>query len=294
METLEVVPLDGTRALRRNDFTLTGQSSEISSHTYARLEGERIKGFTLIWPADDEKRQRLALTEMQASFRAVDGVLPESLGGQQSIDLVAGLEIRRADETRSGFYIDAAGSVLTAAAGVDSCARITLGDDLEAKVVAIEPSLGLAVLQPLQAVSPIGFAALTAQEPRLQSEVAVSGFSYGGLLSAPSLTYGKFADVKGLDGNMQVQRLDVAAEPGDAGGPVFDGGGSVMGMLLDAPEGARQLPAGVSFAADAPVLAAFLARNGVTAIEQVTESPMEPEDLAIMAADITVLVSCWN
>ncbi|MGI9393730.1 MAG: peptidoglycan-binding protein, partial [Boseongicola sp.] len=38
MQTLEIVPLDGSRAFRRRDFTLTGANDTIVSHTYARLE----------------------------------------------------------------------------------------------------------------------------------------------------------------------------------------------------------------------------------------------------------------
>ena len=112
MQTLEIVPLNGSRALRRRDFTLTGANDTIASHTYARLEADSIKGYTLIWPAGDEKRRRLALGSMEESFRATEGVLPDTAGSQgQSIDLLAGLEIRRPERSRSGFFVDAAGSV---------------------------------------------------------------------------------------------------------------------------------------------------------------------------------------
>jgi len=113
-------------------------------------------------------------------------------------------------------------------------------------------------------------------------------------LTAPSLTYGTFSDVKGLDGDARVQRLDVMSEPSDAGGPVFEASGSVMGMLLDASAGARQLPGSVAFALDASVLAEFLAANGVAMPASAPDRDMAPEDLTLLAADMTVLVSCWN
>ena len=109
-----------------------------------------------------------------------------------------------------------------------------------------------------------------------------------------TLTYGTFSDVKGLDGDVRVQRLEVLSEPGDAGGPVFDASGAVMGILLDAESGARQLPGSVAFALDASVLAEFLATNGLAMPASAPESDMAPEDLTILAADMTVLVSCWN
>ena len=295
MQTLEIVPLDGARALRRNDFTLTGANDEIISHTYARLDGGAIKGFSLIWPADDPKRQRLALQAMQETFLPIDGVLQDSVGsGEQSIDLVSGLAIRRPERARSGFYVDASGAVLTTASAVNQCSRVTVGEDIMMSVGAVDDALGVAYLTPQSAIAPLATARLANVEPRLQSDIAVAGFSFGGVLTLPSLTYGTFSDVKGLDGDMRVQRLDVASEAGDAGGPVFEASGAVMGMLLDSEDGARQLPGNVAFALDASVLSEFLAANGVALPASVVDDAMAPEDLTLLAADMTVLVSCWN
>ena len=101
-------------------------------------------------------------------------------------------------------------------------------------------------------------------------------------------------DLKGLDGDTRIKRLSVANEPGDAGGPVFSGAGAVLGMVLDRASGARQLPGDVAFAAQATVLQAFLSENGITAPSDEATETMAPEDLTLLAADLTVLVSCWN
>ncbi len=295
MQTLEIVPLEGSRALRRNDFTLTGANDRIISHTYAQLDGGTIKGFSLIWPADDAKRQRLALAAMQESFLPIEGVLPDAMGsGAQNVDLLAGLAIRRPDRARSGFYVDTSGGVLTTAGAVDKCARITLGEEIAMSVGGIDTALGVAYLRPEQAIAPLASARMAAIEPRLQSGIAVAGFSFGGVLTAPSLTYGTFSDVKGLDGDARVQRLEVVSEPSDAGGPVFEESGAVMGMLLDAKDGARQLPGNVAFALDASVLSEFLAANGVAMPVSSEAGNLAPEDLTLLATDMTVLISCWN
>ncbi|CAN0603571.1 unnamed protein product, partial [Ectocarpus sp. 12 AP-2014] len=119
LQTLAVVPVDGPRALRREDFFIEGQNDTIQSYTYARLTGGTVKGFSLIWPAGDEKRFTLAKDAMITSFSPREGVLPDTVGsGVQDIDLLAGLEIRRADRTRSGFYIDTNGAVLTTSEAV--------------------------------------------------------------------------------------------------------------------------------------------------------------------------------
>ena len=295
MQTLEIIPLEGRRALRRNDFTIAGNDGDTISHSFAQLSGDEIKGFTLVWPADDAKRQRLALSAMQASFETLDGVLPDNAGsGSQDIDFLAGLQIRRPVRARSGFYVDARGGVLTTDLAVQQCTRVTIGDDVEMVVAATDGDLGLAYLQPGQSLAPLAIAELAAQEPRLQSDVAVSGYSFGGVLQAPSLTYGVFSDVKGLDGDMRVQRLEIPAEAGDAGGPVFEASGKVMGVLLDTAEGARKLPGNVAFALDASVVAEFLAANGVATAAGAAADGLAPEDLTLLAADMTVLVNCWN
>jgi S1-C subfamily serine protease len=296
MQTLQVVPVNGERRLGNEEFTLTGSDSRIISHTFVRSLRNTVKGFTLVWPASDEKRFRLALSEMQASFRPTDGFLPDTIGAgaPQNIDLLSGLEIRRPDRAGSGFFIDANGAVLTSAATVDQCARIMLNDETEADIAAQDSALGLALLRPRTALAPISVARLSGLEPRIQSDVAVAGFPFGGVLSSPTLTFGTLADVKGLDGDARVQRLEIESGDGDAGGPVFDGSGAVMGMLLALDEGTRQLPGTVAFAADAPVLAEFLSANGIRAAVSDTGVPMAPEDLTLLAADLTVLVTCWN
>ena len=295
LQTLEIVPLEGPRELGRSEFTIEGTNGTTQSYTYARLTGGAVKGFTLAWPAEDEKRFRLALSRMRDSFTPLDGVLPDSEGTAiQDLDLLSGLEIRRPGSTASGFYIDGSGTVLTTSGAVAQCGRVTLDGEVEAQVTARDDALGLALLTPSESLAPLSVARLSTDEPRQSSGIAVAGYSYGGLLSAPVLSFGTLADVKGLDGDDRVQRLDVSNEPGDAGGPVFDGSGAVVGMLLAPRAGERQLPRDVAFAVDAPALAAFLAENGVTPGESAAGEPMAPEDLALLAADLTVLVSCWN
>ncbi len=296
LQMLEAVPTEGERSLGRESFTIEGRNDRIQSYTYARRAGNAVKGYSLIWPVGDDKRFRLALDSMQASFRTNEAVLPDGIGsGIQNIDLLSGLEIRRPERSRSGFFIANDGAVLTTTDAVRQCGRITLDDDVEADVVAEDGPLGLALLRPRQTLAPLSVARLAVDEPRLQSDVAVSGYSFGGVLSAPTLTFGTLSDLKGLNGDPQVQRLSITSEPGDAGGPVLAQSGTVVGMLLAEAEGGnRQLPGDVAFAADAPVLADFLSANGVTPAAGDIGENIAPEDLTLLAADLTVLVNCWN
>ncbi|WP_242601335.1 serine protease [Pseudaestuariivita atlantica] len=297
METLEIVPTEGPREKGRSAFTLTGENAKIVSHTEARLQNGEVKGFTLIWPAGDEERRTRVLQEMRASFQVLPGTTlrrDDTQGAEQTLDLVSGLKLRRPILTRSGFWTDASGTVLTSSEAVGQCARITLDGDYPADIAARNDRLGVAVLKPRDALSPPAHVTFRDGAPRLRSEIAAAGFSYGGQLGAPTLTFGRLEDLRGLRGEENLRRLAVDTLPGDTGGPVFDGGGAVLGLLLAEDEGGRRLPDGVRFAASSDALRAVLEEAGADPGFTVTEQSMAPEDLTTLARDVVVLVECWE
>ncbi|QFT62939.1 trypsin-like peptidase domain-containing protein [Roseivivax sp. THAF30] len=295
MQTLEIVPTDGPRERQGDSFRLVGENSRIVSHTEAFLSDGAIKGFTLIWPAGDEERRTRILARMQETFSRLDGVVldPATLSDEgQAIDLVAGLQVRQPKVTASGFFADSSGRVLTSDASVAECGRITLDELTEAEIVA--RAGGLALLEPQSPLAPRNVPVFRTDAPRLQSEIAVAGFSYGGILGAPTVTFGTLADVRGLNGEEGVKRLSVSARPGDAGGPVFDGGGAVVGMLTPVSSTGQQLPENVSFATASERLVDFFREAGVSVETGRGEMSMAPEDLTQVARGITVLVECWE
>lgn len=296
MQTLEIVPLEGPRERGKDSFTLEGRNGKIVSYTQASLKDGQVKGFTLIWPAGDEERRTRVLAAMKSSFARTEGVLDPAAGGDavQSVDLVSGLQVRKPRVSRSGFYIDGEGAVVTTLEAVQNCTRVTLDQDHRAVVAAQDPSLGVAVLRPENALAPIAIAQLRGDAPRLQSDIAVSGFSYGGVLGGPTLTFGTLADIRGLGGEEELQRLALNALPGDAGGPVIDISGGVVGMLLPAPGNGRKLPENVSLAADATALRAILEQAGVSTTESTARGAIAPDEMNRLANGMTVLVSCWD
>lgn len=296
MQTLELVPLSGPRERRKDSFVLVGEDASRISHTEVSLKNGEIKGFTLVWPAGDEERRRRVLSEMRSSFTRIPGVMDPAVGSEtlQDLDLLSGLEIRRPKLSRSGFYINEKGTVVTTAEVVGSCERITLEGEYEAELVGVNDQLGVAVLRPAAGLAPMSVARFSEASPRLKSEVAVAGYSFEGVLGAPTVTYGTLADLRGLQGEEELTRLALAPLPGDAGGPVFDAGGSVVGMLLPAPAGTdRQLPADVSFAARGDLIRAVLNEEGITTSTRAPLGSLAPEDLTTLAGEVTVLVSCW-
>ncbi len=296
MQSLEIVPLDGPRELRGDRFTLEGRGKGIVSYTEAALKDGKIKGFTLVWPEGDEARRARVLAAMKASFATTDAVLDSSAGAdaEQRVDLVSGLQVRKPRLSRSGFFADASGTVLTVSEAADSCSRVTLDGDQELQVAWTDANLGVSVLRPRKSLAPINVAEFRSDQPRIQSEVAVSGFSYEGALGAPTLTFGQIADVRGLNGESGVKRLALAAQPGDAGGPVFDDSGSVVGMLLPSPSEDRTLPRSVSLAVSTQGLNDVLTQAGISGQAAQETAEISPNELSRRANGMTVLVHCWD
>ncbi|MEX0284233.1 MAG: serine protease [Paracoccaceae bacterium] len=296
MQTLEIVPLDGPRERKDRSFVLEGRNSRFVSYTEAALDGGEIKGFTLIWPAGDEERRTRVLAAMRDGFERLDGVLDPAAGGDavQNVDLVSGLAVRKPRLSRSGFFVDTAGTVVTTAEAVQNCTRITLDNTYRAELAATDNALGIAVLRPAENLAPQGVAQFRSSSPRLKSDVTVSGYSFEGKLGAPTLTFGKLEDVTGLRGETELTRLALNAEPGDAGGPVLDTGGAVLGMLLPRTQDGQQLPANVSFAANGLAIGQVLSNAGLAASAADATGIATPDDLLRDASNMTVLVSCWD
>ncbi|OIP84459.1 MAG: hypothetical protein AUK37_05645, partial [Rhodobacterales bacterium CG2_30_65_12] len=185
LQTLKVVPPEGPRNRRDGEFTIEGADSEILSYTYATLADGAVKGFMLIWPQGDrvinpetgeaafevDRRHALVLDAMRASFASTGPqALDDNAGldsATQSIDLVSGLEIRRAEKARSGFFVSPQGAVVTTVEAVTGCTRITLDESYDAAVTATDEALGIALLTPARPLAPLAVGELLAFEPRL-------------------------------------------------------------------------------------------------------------------------------
>ena len=296
MQTLEIVPLEGPRELKRDRFSLEGRDGRIVSYTEAQLDDGQIKGFTLIWPVGDPDRRNRVLAAMRENFARLPSVLDPAAGAdsEKNIDLVAGLTVRKPRLSRSGFYTDGSGTVVTTSQVVDNCTRLTLDEEHEVQVLIRDDALGVAVLRPVDTLAPMSVARFSKLTPKLQSDVVAAGFSFEGVLGAPSLTFGTLSDLKGLRGETELKRLSLIPLPGDAGGPVFDTGGGVMGMLLPRAQSGQQLPADVNLVADATAIRNVLDSAGLSAGEVTEVEQIAPDDLSRIAAGMTVLVSCWD
>ncbi len=299
MQTLEVIPLEGRRERRGNGFLLTGQSDTARAHAVATYRGGEIKGWVLLWEPEADADAALVLSTLEDSFRPVAGVLDSATGASISAvarrDLLAGLEVRRPERSRSGFFIDAVGTVVPSAEAVAGCERVTIDEAYNADIRHLDADAGVAVLTPQTPLVPLAFAQFAHADPSLDAPVRVAGFSYQDTLTRPIISFGQLAALEGLNGEGDLRRLALEVQPGDSGGPVFDATGAVMGMLLPRmqTEG-RLMPEDVNFALSAEAVMAALEAAGRRGALSREDATMPAEMLTRVSADLTVLVSCWN
>jgi hypothetical protein len=299
LQTLDAVPLDGERSRGDRSFRIRGVSATADTTIFAELKGGFIKGWMLISTPGQERRDARIIAEIERSFatdgsRALDPGMV-AMDAEVRAGLLAGLEVRRPRFSRSGFFVDAAGTVATTIDAVAECGRVTIDGGTGARVSLNDAASGLALLVPETPLAPAVIAAFQDQPERAGSEIMVSGFSYEDRLPAPVMTFGTLSESTGLEGEPTLKRLAVQALPGDAGGPVLDPAGAVIGMLLPASAGGdRVLPAGVHFALAGAELSRLLTAAGLAPTLAVPEGALPPADLSARGTGMTVLVSCWD
>ncbi len=302
LQSLDIVPQTGERALGATSFRIVGKGDKIETVAYAEIDGTNVKGYLLSWDVALSDKMNRVLPFVQSSFRSSGdksmdpGLVPLEAAVKRG--LLAGLDVKKPKLSRSGFFIDTKGSVLTTAEATAQCGKITLDRSVVAKVTFADKASGVVVLTPDQAISPTVVANFASAAPEAGEAVAVSGYSYEGRLPAPVLTRGTLEEAQGLHGETGVARLTMAALAGDAGGPVLDASGAVVGLLLPADQGAaQQLPKGVAFAMTSAALTQLLTNTtgpGMT-LNAATPGPKAtPDALNAAARGMTVLVSCWE
>ena len=296
LQTLDLVPPEGDRSSSDDAFRITGLAPDRTTQVEARLIDGHVVGYLLSWTEAQDALAARALPEMSRTLASIGPALPAEAGfdaAAQRLDMVSGLEVRQPLRSAAGFWIDGDGTVLTAAANVTSCGRVTLDGRHEATVTRAQD--GVAVLAPRAPLAPVQVAALASEEGRLGSPVSVAGFPYGGVLDDATVSLGTLEDVRGLSGEDALLRLSLRTRDGDVGGPVLDETGRVAGMLLPAPvEGDRVLPDDVAFALKSTRLAEILAPAPDPAPLAGPGTRLTARDLAARAAGLTVRVECWE
>jgi len=292
------LPNDFLRQIKRDWFVISYADDRRATYIYVQHDNGLIKGFSMVWSPEKDGDLLSFAQSMRHSFVPIaDYYLDPTLSNSQpDIDrsaLTSGLDIDSPKHQGTGFLISAAGVVLTHVANVRDCRRITTDAGVNMAVLARDPALKLAVLRPKRAYTPRSFALFADDTPFTGAEIAVSGFSYPAEMEVSSLNFGTVTGSATTPKRAGQVRLDVRVSPGDAGGPVLDNRGAVIGMQLMTQSGSTR-PGYVNFAAQADGITKLLDTRGITYGRIAAYDPVDPEDIAAMARDFTVKLSCWS
>jgi S1-C subfamily serine protease len=206
--------------------------------------------------------------------------------------------------TATGFLVNDAGDVLTAAHALSGCREIRAGAPgatvKVAQAAALDSTNDLGVVKlPARASRPATFR--EGRGVRQGDSVVVFGFPLRAVLaSGPNLTTGTISALAGLGNDSRYLQVTAPVQPGNSGGPLLDESGNVVGVVvskLDAIKVATilgDIPQNVNFAVNASVARTFLDANGVAYVTAAPGEPVSSADVGQRAKAFTVLIECWK
>jgi peptidoglycan hydrolase-like protein with peptidoglycan-binding domain len=296
IQTLNIVPKGGALKLDEAGFSIETSNNELFTTGFAKLIDGEIKGAILVWPTKDEA-QRLRLKEqIFGSFDSFKGVLPEAEFFETGLlpkDILSGLQIRQPIFARSGIFLNAQGMVLTASQDLEICGSIEVGFGTQVKIKASNSYV--TVLSPMENISPPAISSFQLGPLKAPRRITAGGYSYGGSLGSPTLTRGLLQDLKDLANDRNISRLEINTLPGDAGGPIYNSGGAVIGILLPKREDPnRQLPDDVHFAANLDLIISLLDEENIQLSSTETKVHSDLVNLSKTAKNSIALVKCWD
>jgi S1-C subfamily serine protease len=205
----------------------------------------------------------------------------------------------------SGFFINAAGQVVTNDHVVNACSTIRVLDTAKtartATVVARDATNDLALLA--TGTAPKATARLReTRTVRAGESVVVTGFPLAGLVgSEMQVTTGTLTSLAGISDDTRIFQISAPVQPGNSGGPLLDGEGNVIGVVSATLNALRvavatggAIPQNVNFAIKSSVLRNFLEANNVD-FASIAERPahdLQAPDIADIGRTFTVKVVC--
>lgn len=202
----------------------------------------------------------------------------------------------RTSGSGSGVVVSEAGDILTNEHVINNCARVRIQPaGVPVKVVAKDVRNDLALLRGESlGLPPVRLRG--GRNVRLGEEIIAMGYPLKGFLSSGTVvTTGIVNALSGLNDDTSAFQISATVQPGSSGGPIFDRGGSLVGLVR-----ARLLstgpanPQNVNFGINLTTVGNFLDSHSVPyQTAQAAVRPAETADLVERARKSTVQVECY-
>jgi uncharacterized protein len=256
-------------------------------------------------PAQLTEAQRQSRVCTASQFKNCGAPVAAAAQGTQQNDRVATLTPggRRAPQleaTGSGFFVSAAGHIVTNAHVVEGCSQVKSPQVAGLRQVAIDKESDLALFA--SAAQPAQYAHLRGgRGPRPGEAVVAIGYPLHGILgSDPKVTTGTISSLSGLNNDRRNLQISAPIQPGNSGGPLLGENGALVGVVvasLDAIKAMRiigNLPQNVNFAVSVGTLQSFLTGNGVAYAFETSAATRTSAAIAAEATRYAVLLECWK
>ena len=204
--------------------------------------------------------------------------------------------------TGTGFFINPAGQILTAAHVTEDCAILEAKYDdvaLLGHVVASSHLVDLAVLdtgKPAEHTLPLR----KGGDVLLGEPVVNVGYPLQpNLASSPNLTRGNISSKGALEGSLGQFQFSAPIQPGSSGGPVVSDKGELLGVTQSTMNVSRLIqqgivPQNVNFALNFKYVAMFLRKNQIAFAEIAPPGPGDSQKGNDAALSSTLRLSCYQ
>ena len=140
---------------------------------------------------------------------------------------------------------------------------------------------------------------MRSEDVELGEDLLVAGYPYGEMFSSTiKVTGGMVSAVRGLGDDSSQFQMDAAVQPGSSGGPIYDGNGNIVGVViaqlnkLKFAKMTGSMPENVNFGIKASTVRQFLKTSGLPTKWSRRSKPMTSKELAKIAKSQTVMVMC--
>jgi hypothetical protein len=176
----------GKKLLLRNSFELSGENDEFNSFFTAISLNNKIKGFGLIWPDEEDFLAKRLLIKMRLEFESIPGALRErtTANEDQNFNEYLGFELRRPKYSRSGLFIDDEAKIITQSRGLSECSRLTANGIYDYSIFKEDSDLDLAILTPKQSLKPFSIIEYTSTLPNIGDKVALGKLPLSGKIKS--------------------------------------------------------------------------------------------------------------
>ena len=290
------IPADGNE-IQNGKFRISYSDFSRNIVASARLFGDRIRGVIVSWNPDQDSWMNDYSQVIAGSLGEVNGntrFVLEDLEPLEKNLQVLNQSLRQEPKLSStGFFVSSAGDILTNYKNVEDCTYISADFNQQVRIRKFYRKGDLALLEPVDKVSPLHYAALRENLTTFESDIILGGYSFGGLVNEASITRGTLANVLQDTENGTNYILELPASNSDFGGPILDTTGSVIGILTrEVPQG-KILPQDTHMAQTSDTIINFLKTSGLDVKPSNNATSMDLQQLSRMARDFTVLIRCF-